>query len=555
MRRIAQVWGAGMAAMALGAGAQAQRLRSPWDGEKIAASDAPYTCPAAPEFARTLEKMSGYYTDKQYSIIDPKMQAAFQEATAAPTHLGQYAALAADAWRYKGSRDATRCVYALLTAAAEADAWDGKMPDNNGVYVQNWMLSGTAMAYLKVRDSGVGTAAQEAEIQRWFGVVGARVREYFDASSGRPGSDAWNNHVYWAGLALAAEGIADNDEDAFIWGLQTYRRGADAIQPDGSLTAEMGRGQMAMHYQLYALGPLVMMAELGEANGIDLYAEHDGAIAKLVQFDEAAMKDPSIVAERTGVAQVNKPPYAGLEIGWAVPWVRRFPNAQLSAWIAQAPWVNLSSWGGAPPDGAKAARPESAAEAAFEAQLRRKVREAFDAQFPATRAEVVGFFGEWCGEGDLARHGSITDRGNYIVAATDRGDAVTAEAKAPEVLEARAWAVTGTLTPDGSQIDWSNGSYWERCRTGAPELRTRLAGTWYPMGLPEAASIQQKGGQLQLNNGQGATGTGSVDAAGHLTTEWSGVRITGAVTADGNHINWDNGTYWTRAVVYESRKN
>jgi len=90
---------------------------------------------------------------------------------------------------------AARCVYSLLSGAAKADAWDDKMPTNNGVYMQNWILSGTALAYLKVRTSGVGTAEQDAQIQKWFRVLAARVREYFDNGRKQPGSDAWNNHM------------------------------------------------------------------------------------------------------------------------------------------------------------------------------------------------------------------------------------------------------------------------------------------------------------------------------------------------------------------------
>ncbi len=497
--------------------ASAQRLRSPWDGETVTPTDAPYTCPAPPAFAPTLPPISGFYTDKQYSIIDPKAQAAYEQINAAPTHLWQYAAAAADAWRFTGSREAARCAYSLLAAAAQADAWDGKMPDNNGVYTQNWLLSGTALAYLKVRDGGVGTPAEEKAIQQWFDKLAGRVGEYFEMSASRPGSDAWNNHVYWAGLAIAADGVANNDQDAFLWGLATYRRGIDAIQPDGSLTAEMGRGQRALHYQIYALDALIIIAELGEANGINLYAERDGAIHRLVAFNMAGMKDPSPIAARTGIKQVGVgenggPPYSGLDIGWAVPWVARFPDSQLSAWIAQAPWVNLSSWGGAPPDGKSSPGPASGPQAEFEAALRHKVQAAFDAQFPATRAKIAGFFGQWCAYGNPAWKSSIVDCGNLVALTTQTGDTSTGEAKAANVLIARAWGpVVGTLTPNGSQIDWTNGTYWAKCDAPAAASRTHLAGTWYANGLPLASTIRQHGDNLELDNGQGGTGTGSVD--------------------------------------------
>lgn len=331
------------------AGAQKAQLRSPWDGRKVTQTDAAYNCPAPPPFASTVD-IGSYYVDSHASVIDQKKFDAFQKAAEPSNHLSQYVALAADAYLAKGSTPAATCAYTLLEAAAKADAWAGKMPGYQGVYLQNWMLSAVAMSYLKVRNSGAGSPAQDAVIHRWFGHLAVRVGEYFDAEVKRVGSDGENNHLYWAGLAIAAAGIGDHDQEAFDWGITAGRMGIDAIQPDGALVAEMNRGQMALHYNLYALAPLIMLAELGEANGIDLYSYDDGAIHKLVNFCLAGLEDPTIIEKRTGVKQVVSLPYAGGDIGWAVPYVRRFPNAKLSELIAKAPWVRYTTWGGAPPD-------------------------------------------------------------------------------------------------------------------------------------------------------------------------------------------------------------
>jgi len=332
------------------AAAQDGPLRSPWDGRKVALTDAAYECPTPPAFAKTLE-IGTYYTDSKASVIDPKQKAEFDKASQAYMDLSRAAALAADAYLDKGSRAAAHCVYLLLDAAAKADAWDGKMDNFSGVYVQNWLLSGVGIAYLKVRPSGLSTGAQDADIQKWFKLLAGRVRDFFDEEVTRfGGPQNENNHIYWAGLAVAAEAIADDDNDAGGWALNAYRIGITNIQPDGSLKAEMNRGQRALHYHLYALAPLIMLAELGEANDIDLYAENDGAIHRLVKFCEAGLEDPTILEKRTGVAQVVELPYSGSDIGWAVPYVRRFPDAKLSALIAKAPWVRYTTWGGAPPN-------------------------------------------------------------------------------------------------------------------------------------------------------------------------------------------------------------
>jgi poly(beta-D-mannuronate) lyase len=526
--------------------ASGERLHSPWDSTKTVPTDAPYNCPAPPAFARTLN-LEGYYIDKKYSIIDEKKLTAFQVGSEAPTHLGQYAGLAADAWLSKGSRTAATCVYSLLTAAAKADAWDDKMSTNNSVYMQNWLLSGTALAYLKVRGSGLGTAEQDAQIQHWFGLLAAQVREYFTTGRKNPESDAWNNHMYWAGLSVAAEGIANNDPDSFLWGLSAYEMGVHAIQPDGSLDAEMARGRMALHYQLYALEPLIMIAELGERNGIDLYAEKDGAIHRLVKFDVAAMKDPSLIAKRTGEEQKITLPFSGLDIGWAVPYVQRFPNADLSAMIAKASTVRFWQWGGAPPDAMSPAQAGKDGEAPTSVDLRHKIEAALAGEFPSGIAQSY-FLGDWCVEGSADLHGTIADGGDFLTLRNEQGAASTGEVRGPFLLLAPLWNAAGSLTPNRSQIDWSNGTYWARCPSTPLHKPVDLNGTW--IAQDGSCSIRQQGNRIQTGDTKDCLATGSVDEKGHLTLEVYGTKYEGSVTPDGNHINWQDTTYWTRAEVY-----
>ena len=334
-------------AVAAGA-ARADTLRSPWDDVHIPLTDAPYDCPAPPPLSKSLE-VQGYYSDEHHSVVDPAREAAERKATEAPTHLGQWSTQAADAYLTRGSRAAAQCVYALLDAAAQAKAWTDAMPTSQGSYEQKWLLAGVSVAYLKVRTTGVGTPEQEKVIKRWLRDVAGRVVDYVDGRKAKPDSDAWNNHRYWAGYAVAAAGVAINDGADFQFGVDAFKAGADQIQPDGALPHELARAARALHYHLYALGPLVMMAELAEANGIDLYARDNGAIHRLVRLCEAGLGNPDIFAKATGVPQDVPDTLSGEEIGWAVPWVRRFPDARLSDWIAKARTTAFWQWGGLPP--------------------------------------------------------------------------------------------------------------------------------------------------------------------------------------------------------------
>jgi hypothetical protein len=336
--------------------------------------------------------------------------------------------------------------------------------------------------------------------------------------------------------------------------MMTYHLGVSSIQPDGSLVAEMNRAGMAEHYHLYALGALVMLAELASANGIDVYPERDGAIHRLVKFSVVGLEDPSMIEKRTGVQQNLPERMGGLEIGWAVPYVRRFPDERLSALLAKAQWTSFWQWGGAPPDGRSTIESPTPADAAFIAQLQRRLKEGQSAQLSSDKTQLTAFLGEWCAQGDPAKHAFIGDIGGAATVTNELGDSSTVRAQGRQQIVAPAWdSVTGTLSPDRSQIDWSNGTYWARCATASLDERRKLAGRWYPQGLrAPKCSIRQHGDQLRFKNGQGGKATGRIDTSGRLSSDWNGTLIHGTITLDGNHINWENQTYWTRARVYEA---
>src|SRR6202034_3291999 len=106
----------------------------------------------------------------------------------------------------------------------------------------------------------------------------------------------------------------------------------------------------------------------------------------------------------------------GLEIGWAVPYVQRFPNAQISALIAKASWVNFWQWGGAPPQAVIPIPRATDAVAALAASLKH------DAEVHST-----AFLGEWCGQGNPANHASIRANGEALTLDTGMGSSSTGQ--------------------------------------------------------------------------------------------------------------------------------
>ncbi len=325
-------------------------LRSPWDGQTVPFTTVPYTCEALPRIAPDLTT-DGFYRldDPTHSIIDPARQAAYRASSDGVKAVGMAIVSAADAYRTTGSRQAAQCAASRIATMAQDKSLSGKMSSSQAYYVQGWVVGAVAIAYLKVRDARDTTPHQDAMIASWLLSVGAQTKSYYDARR-RPGQgDGQNNHLYWAGVELAAIGVAANDRNDFDWAMRAYDNGVDQIRPDGTLPLEMARGQRALHYHLYAIAPLVLIAEFGEANGRDLYSHANGAIHRLVDTSVAGLQNPAAFAKASGVEQEMPKVVNGDQIGWAPPYVRRFPNPTLSRLIAEAPSLSVYYLGGLPP--------------------------------------------------------------------------------------------------------------------------------------------------------------------------------------------------------------
>ncbi len=323
-------------------------LRSPWDLHPVTLTDVPFTCTAAPELPRDFQTNS-YYTDSHHSIIDPALKKKYDDSVEAIQAFSRAVVKSADAFQTTGSRSAAQCVASLLDSVAKRRVLAGTMDGHQAYYVQGWNLGAWAVAYLKVRGSGLISADQGKVITKWMKELALDNRDYYDAQRHRPRpNDGYNNHLYWAGFAISAAAISSNDRGLFRWAVNAYRDGIHEIGDDGTLPLEMERAQRALHYHLYALAPLMMLAEFGETNGIEMYAERNYAIKRLVARCLSGLEDPSFFQQRTGVQQVTTEVEAW-EISWAQFYTRRFPDPKAIAMLAKVPYLNYTMLGGLPP--------------------------------------------------------------------------------------------------------------------------------------------------------------------------------------------------------------
>ena len=326
-----------------------QPLRSPWDMDTVKLTDASYQCPEIVHLSRDLTT-DGFYSDSKSSVIDPAKWKAYSESSGPYKNLGNEAVAAADGYRTTGSRAAAECVLKLLSAAATDGVFTGKMSSRQAYYVQGWVIGALAITYLKVRDSGIIAPEETAALTTWMKTVAGQTMDFYDAAGSKPGGDAGNNHLYWAGVEIAAISIASNNRSMFDWAMKTYRNGVQQITPEGTLPLEMRRGQRALHYHLYAVAPLVYLAEFGKDNGIDIYGEDHFAIKRLVNRSVAGLEGSGYFDRETGIRQdAPKGPPTAEEISWGKVYVHSFPDPNLSTLITKASSLSYMYLGGLPP--------------------------------------------------------------------------------------------------------------------------------------------------------------------------------------------------------------
>jgi poly(beta-D-mannuronate) lyase len=344
------VWFVGLFSLLLSIGVHASDtpLRSPWDNP-VTANESAFSCPAASLLPRDFATNS-YLLDPQHSIADPLLLQQHKESVALIQDFSRAVVKAADAFQTKGNLAAAECAISLLEAAANQGALAGRMDGHQAVYEQGSNLGAWAVAFLKVRSSGVASEEQSRTITGWLRKLANANRAYYDARRMRPGpNDAYSHHLYWAGFAVAAAAVASNDPALFQWAMNTYSEGVRDIREDGTLPIEMNRGQLALHSHLYALAPLVMLAEFGEVNGMNLYAERSFALRRLIAVCVAGLQDASFFNQQTGVSQAMPAEIEPWEISWAKPYTHRFPDPNISALLEKASHLNYTMLGGLPP--------------------------------------------------------------------------------------------------------------------------------------------------------------------------------------------------------------
>jgi hypothetical protein len=197
-------------------------------------------------------------------------------------------------WLVTFSKAEAQCAQQQIDTWAQAGALlDYDPSESTQAWFQvEWTLSSIAASEsVLVNEHSVDPTLIKRDIA-WMNKVAHRTME-FDKVRGQK-----NNHHYWRGLAAVATGVISSDDDLFTWGVATYRQAIDEVDQRGALPQEMARHERAIHYQSFALQPLLPLASFAERQHVPLmgYRSPSGhSVTDAVNFLGEALADPQIV--------------------------------------------------------------------------------------------------------------------------------------------------------------------------------------------------------------------------------------------------------------------
>ncbi|NOW45597.1 poly(beta-D-mannuronate) lyase [Novosphingobium sp. SG751A] len=262
------------------------------------------SCPVAGVPVRDLMINTRYKPGKSADVVDQDAEDAYKEAMA--PILAFMAGLTNQANRYIRSdgKDlaAAECARYSLDQWARGEAFTG-VSGTAGWFKLSTLLSGLSLSYLQIRDAPTDAAGEEENrrIEQWLAKMAGNLLEF--RRNGVTGSPVENNHLYWAGLAIGATGAAIGNQTFFDFGMESFRHGACSVTADGFLPMELKRRHAALHYHVYALQPLFLLAELAERNNQSGYATCDRAMDRLARNVLAGAENPEIFEKKTGSPQ------------------------------------------------------------------------------------------------------------------------------------------------------------------------------------------------------------------------------------------------------------
>jgi len=272
-------------------------------------------------------------SDSKRAIINPAAQKKYREQSAPFIRFENKIIAYANAYQASAQKNSyfANCTIDWLYHWARQNALLGRS-NEAGEIMRQWSLASIASAYAQVKSEPMADLQKKKKIEAWLKQITQKVINFYpnDTEIRRKK----NNHLYWAAWAVTMSGIALDDDRFFGWGInRTQQVIENEILPDGTFPLEMSRGSKALQYHNFAIMPLVMIAEAGFYNGVNLYQIKNGRLHIAVKRVLKGLDNPKYFRKKTEVTQ-DKIDFSNTGLmAWMEVYNARFPTYSARKWI------------------------------------------------------------------------------------------------------------------------------------------------------------------------------------------------------------------------------
>lgn len=163
------------------------------------------------------------------------------------------------------------CAFSQFEAWARAGALTMEPTPYNGPGKINRGLLNPGFQMIGVKFRAAGFTLTEP-ILFWLRTMNAENMQFYEKGPNR------GNQRVWAATGAAMHALLDHDPESLRFQNQVWHEAIAAIHDNGSIDAELSRGQRALVYHLYSFGATVLLHSSRQALG---YADNPGDIARL----------------------------------------------------------------------------------------------------------------------------------------------------------------------------------------------------------------------------------------------------------------------------------
>ncbi len=284
-------------------------------------------CPKTPPAIYDMQFKS-VYTDKSkgVSIVDKKAQKKYRKQTADIRYFEKKIA----GWVEDGLKggNAIPCAIQWLSDWGKSQSMLNGEVTFQGEAVRKWTLGTLSSHYSQIQKIENIPEKDKEIIEDWLRDLSHQVVKDYNQ---KPESDSRrNNHSYWAAWSVMMTSVFLDDQKNYRWAKEIFDRAIRDIEPDGTLPLEIARQGKAFNYHVFALSPLIMMAETIEKNGGNGYSV---PLHLLVERVLNGLDDPHYFEEKTGVKQNLKGTITSSQLAWIEVYHARFGNDLTQKWI------------------------------------------------------------------------------------------------------------------------------------------------------------------------------------------------------------------------------